>query len=185
MKLCAAVYLAVLAASVAWFAARKADAVTPPIAGVRLPRRGFVANLASLYAGGRVRASGYDGFRHHHPLFAIDEEEHPTPEEKWASLAGDSSLEVLLAGRAQVRWVTLTLAGAFETPLYTSRDFDVVCLQNGREVARVRQRGNQVARPKILVDCPPVDSVRVEFPARAAPLDRGRVYEIEVWGALE
>ncbi len=186
MRLIGALYVAVVLLSVGVFALRDPDVLTPTIASARVPPRGDLTNLADFRSGARLRVNNYDVFRGHHPLFAIDGETHPTTEEKWASLPGSPPfLEVILPGRADLRRVRLTLGGAFEPAAYTSRDFDLICVRDVAEVGRVSLRNNLEARPDVLLGCPSTDQVRVEFVPAPPPLDRARVYEIEVWGLLE
>jgi hypothetical protein len=89
---------------------------------------------------------------------------------------------VLLAAPSTVVWAQLTLAGAYERPELTTRDFDVACSRGGVELKRVRVRGNRDARPRVELGCAAVDRVRIEFPPSAPPLDRARLYEVELWG---
>jgi hypothetical protein len=178
MKLAAAIYLAVLLVFVGRLAARS-PVVGVPRTGGETPRPGYVVNLAARSAGARVESSDYDVFNGHHPLYAIDEEPSPTPEEKWASLRTPAWLEVILAAPSDVEWVRLTLAGAHEDASFNVRDFDVVC--GGQ---RIRVRGNSDPRPRVLLGCAGADRVRFEFPSAPPPLDRARVYEAEVWGAV-
>jgi hypothetical protein len=187
MRAAAAIYVAVVLALAARMAARSPEVVTPP-SGIAAPRPGFVLNLAGRSAGARVEVSDYDRFRGHHPLYAIDEEANPTLEEKWASLprrdGRPARFDVLLAAPAAVQWVRLELAGAHEPEAFTQRDFDVACLLRGAEVRRVQVRGNHAPRPRFPVECT-ADRVRFELPQAAPPLDRARVYEVEVWGAIQ
>lgn len=161
---------------------------SPPLVGTQPVRRGLVTNLAAARVGARVVVSSYDPFAGHHPLFAIDEELAPTPQEKWATLPSRDGraawLEVELPAAARLDWATLTLAGAYEPAAYTPQRLDVVCRDEaGQELQRIVVQGNRAASLKVRLDCDATRRVRVEFPPAAPPLDRARLYELELWGA--
>jgi hypothetical protein len=189
MKWVGWIYGALVTSLMVRFAVHTPKILTPTVQPFEVPRRGFVMNLASLSAGARVEVSDYDVYHHHHPLYAIDEEPNPSIEEKWASLShrdGTAAwLDVILAASAEVRLVRLALAGSPEGAELNARDFDLVCLRRDAETRRIRVRGNLDPKPKVLLDCPATTRVRIEFPPAPPPLDRARLYEIEVWGSVE
>ncbi len=164
--------------------------VQSPVLSTAQPvRRGLLTNLAAARVGARVVASGYDPFAGHHPLFAIDEELAPTPQEKWATLPASGGraawLEVELPAAARIDWATLTLAGAEEPAAHTAQRLEVGCRDDaGVETRRIIVQDNRARSLKVRLDCDATRRVRVEFPAAAPPLDRARLYELELWGAV-
>jgi hypothetical protein len=189
MKWLGGVYAAAVLVLVARFAWSTPEIATPLIQPFEVPRRGFVLNLAARSAGARVQVSDYDVYRGSHPLYAIDEEPSPAADEQWASLphrdGSPAWLDVILAARSDVRWVKLALAGSRADSEPSARDFDLVCVRAGAEIGRARVRGNVDARPRVLLGCPSTDRVRLEIRPAPPPLDRARLYEIEVWGAVQ
>lgn len=174
-----------------WALRRPPPVTTPRIASfgaLSAPRErasGADANVGSFRSGATVRASSWDWFRRHHPLFAIDGEPHPTPIEKWASAPADRApwLEVHLAKPARVSRVVLVLATDPTSPILSG--YVVRCLAGGRELARETVSTNR--RPEVVhaLHCEGADVVRVEMDlGTSAPLDAARIYEIEVWGSL-
>jgi len=181
-------YAALMAFGLALYAA-DSPAVDPHPARAAAPLASSMAtgptNLAHVSSGGRVTASSYYAFAHHHPLFVIDGREAPTPLEKWSSHPDDRApwLEVAFAERADVGAVRLVLAGAHESPAATMRDVTIRCLRDGAAFFERSLTDNVDPRPEVAVACLGADAVRVEFgvsPAGEQPLDVARVYELEV-----
>jgi len=182
-------YLVVVGAATAAFAGRRPIVETPEYA-VPAPVPGVRADFAAVSAGAVVRVSSFEWFRSHHPLYAIDGQDRPERTEKWATPQRDRDpwIEIRLAVRVDVDEMDLDLAGAFEDPAFTNRDYVVRCLRDeGADETLVYEwivRGNTDAHPKHRLNCPGTDRVRVEFQVEpiGQPRDVARIYEIAVWG---
>ncbi|MBI5500384.1 MAG: hypothetical protein HY907_09085 [Deltaproteobacteria bacterium] len=182
-------YLAVVGAATAVFASRRPTPETPRYAAPA-PAPGVRANFAALSAGAVLRVSSYDWFHSHHPLYAIDELVKPEKTEKWATVQKDRApwLEIKLAVRADLDELALVLAGAFEDKSFTNREFRVRCLRDERDGGTVVREhvvhGNTDAQPKLPLDCPATDRVRIEFQVERVgkSADVVRLYEVSVWG---
>lgn len=178
-------YTALIAAAVVLFVTRHAEVVTPAFANEAAA--GELVDLASPAAGATLRVSSYDLFRSHHPLYAVDGEEHPLEVEKWATLTDDRQpfLEVHFAGPAQLERVALDLAGVREPVEYSMSDFTVTCLRDGEPVGERAVHDNHEVRVELELDCQATDTVRVDFTVfDEGPLQVVRLYELEAWGRL-
>jgi hypothetical protein len=140
-------------------------------------------NWASMHGGARARASIWDHFRGHHPLFAIDGEAQPAEIEKWASLATTPSpwIEILLPGLHDVEEVVIRHAGWRERAAYTNRRYTVRCFRGEQSVAEVAVADNTAAVARHPIDCRSTDRVVVAFDCTIGePV--ARIYEVEAWG---
>lgn len=155
--------------------------VPPPIEGARL-------NLASQRHAARVRASSYDPFAQHHPVFAIDGRRVGPLLEKWASAGSDRApwIEVLLPAPSRVDQVVVVHAGHVEDAVYTTDRYTVRCLLEGGEAGRVDVHANTASIARHPLGCERADSVRLDFIVgdRSGPRGVARIYEIEVIGEV-
>lgn len=155
--------------------------VAPPAPGDRL-------NLALQRYGARVRASSYDPFAQHHPVFAIDGRRTGPLLEKWASAGRDRApwLEVLLPRPARVDEVVIVHAGHVEDSAYTMARYSVRCLRSGEVAGRVDVNGNAEPIARHPLPCDRADAIRIDFAVgdRSGPRGVARIYEVEVLGEV-
>ena len=140
-------------------------------------------NWAEAWRGGQVRASGWDHFRSHHPLYLIDGESHPTTTEKWATRAEDPFpwAEVVFPTTRNIDEIVLRLAGWRESPDFTNDRFIIRCLRGDELVNEIGVLDNTEPIARYTLSCPDTDRVWVWFDC-TGPVDVGRLYEIEAWG---
>jgi len=159
-----ALYGVVVLAGVVTWMGREPEILTPAFAH-QTPSSGD-ARLSPWQYGGRVRASSYQWFYGHHPLFAIDGVTRPERMERWSSAPRDREpwLESVLPSRSDVSQVFMSLSGAF--PQHggePARHFAVSCHRGDDEVFRVEREDNIEVSLTMHVTCPDVDRVRVTF----------------------
>jgi len=140
-------------------------------------------NWAEVWRGGRVRASGWDWFRSHHPLYLIDAESHPTSVEKWATRAEDPFpwVEVLLEQPRDIDEIVLYHAGWRESPAYTNDRYVIRCFRGDEMVDELGVTDNTESVARYSLTCPDTDRIWVWFDC-TGPVDVVRLYEIEAWG---
>ena len=185
-------FIAILTGMLAYLS-RTPQIETPVVPTFSAPEPGVEQNLAHKDAGAVVRVSTFDNRGGHHPLFAIDGFKRPHSIQKWVSHKKDRQpwIEVQLHTQAQVNKIRLVLAGAFERPVFSMSDYDIRCIRINygmREVIAITSiRDNREARPEHELLCPDTDVIRIDFHVakRGQPLDIVRLFEIEVWGAIE
>lgn len=141
-------------------------------------------NWAALDSGGRVRASGYDHFRSHHPLYLIDGEANPTGIEKWASLSEEPTpwLEISLEEPRDLDEVVIYHAGWKEQAAFTNDRYTIRCFAGEDMVFEVGVLGNGEAIARHPVDCAGTDRIWVAFDCSSGLPDVARIYEIQAWG---
>jgi hypothetical protein len=139
------------------------------------------------YAKGlRIKASSWDWFHGHHPLFAIDGEESPTALEKWASHPSDRHPELVieLPSPTNVEAVVITHAGAFESDMYTLTDYVITCINaSGGDTEAMTVRNNHEAVASHRLHCRQASRLRISFlvePHEQSPRHVARIYEVEV-----
>lgn len=140
-------------------------------------------NWASLYAGARVRASSWDNFHSHHPLFLIDGEASPTELEKWASLPATPFpwLEILFSGRHEISELVIRHAGWRETTAYTNDRYTLRCYSGKVLLAEFEVKNNTAPVARHTIACSGADRLRVTFDC-TGPVNVARIYEVEAWG---
>ena len=166
-----------------WLARERPTTTTPAFAEEAASGADKETNFASMRAGAVVRASSWDPFRRHHPLFVIDEEPQPSRREKWAPLRADRTpwIEVRLTRPAHVNRVALTFAAG--TDASTVRAYTVRCFAGVRELATKWVDDERLPIVSHDLACDGADAVRVELDLTTHPVaDSAYVYEIEVWG---
>jgi hypothetical protein len=176
-------YLLILGIGIAAFLST--DTVTPftPAVAANSELLGDRVNWASLQSGARVRASGWEHFRSHHPLYLIDEEPDPSHEEKWASPTEQRFpwFEVVLDGERDIDVVTLRHGGWREGAEYTNDRYIIRCYRGDTLVSEVGILDNTAPVAEHDLACPAVDRIHVSFDC-SGRVDVARIYEIEAWG---
>lgn len=142
-------------------------------------------NWASVNHGGRVRASIWDPFRNHHPLYLIDQQSSPTETEKWASLSREPTpwVEVALPEVHDIEEIVLYHAGWREDSRLTNDRYLIRCYRGSLLVADLGVVDNREPIARHPLSCPGVDRIWVAFDCAGRSLDVARIYEIEAWGA--
>jgi hypothetical protein len=140
-------------------------------------------NLAALEYGPTVRASSMDRVNTFHPLYVVDGKTTPTPMEKWSSESHDEHpwIEVRWDRPRTVTRIVVAHAGAVESPVYTMRNYELVCLGAG-DGPSMKVTDNTQAVATHLVACPNASGVRIEFEREPGARAVARVYEVEAWG---
>ncbi len=159
---------------------------TPRFDSSMRSRAGARVNWASIRSGGRVRASGWDRFRNHHPLYLIDGEPYPGLVEKWATLREQrvAWIEILPDKPRSLSEITLFHAGWKENKGYTSRRYTIRCYRKDEMVAELRVTGNEEPIAHHPMECPDTDRVLIEFDRRASEADAViRLFEVQAWGS--
>lgn len=162
-------YFGILAAGVIAWMGPSAPAESE-LAGFEAPARGELANLASIYSGGRIRASSYDLTGAHHPTFAIDAEPAPESFERWSTHRDDATpwATLLFAGAADIELVRVHAADA------PPADFTVSC-SPGESVERPASNERQLATQ----GCLDVTELTLSLGEPET-----HITEIEAWGRL-
>lgn len=174
-KVAIAFYVAVTLLGFGRWALRRPGPTTTPEITVSASSDGRLP-LSHYTHGATVRASSWDAFRRHHPLFAIDGEPSPTPLERWVPAPSDRApwLEVRLATRVHVSEVRLVFSSG------RVRSYAVRALSGGAEVAAVRIDDNERHDVRHTIDRE-AETIRVEL-ARTPGSELVSLDEIEVWG---
>jgi hypothetical protein len=141
-------------------------------------------DLAAARYGPTLRVSSYlaDVYRQHHPAFLVDEREHPTVVEKWASDVGDRKpwVEIRWRGAHDVSRVVIEHAGSVEDPGFTARTYTLTCLTASGRGPVLAVSGNTDSVATHPLACTAAVGLRVDFVRDAT--DIVRVFEIAVWG---
>lgn len=142
-------------------------------------------NLALFTYGPTLSASSYDHWldHQHHPAFAVDGFEHPSPIEKWASSPGDRApwLEIAWERPALVDTVRLRHAGWKEAPQLTAERYSLTCIGGATDGRSFSVEHNVEPVVSHTVACDGATGLRLSIWPNG-PRKVVRLYEIEVWG---
>jgi hypothetical protein len=142
-------------------------------------------NLALFTYGPTVSASSYDHWldHQHHPAFAVDGFDHPSPTEKWASSPADRTpwLEIAWGRPALVDTVRLWHAGFKESPQLTAERYSLTCLGGAADGRSFSVEHNVEPVVSHTVACDGATGLRLSIWPNG-PRKVVRLYEIEVWG---
>jgi hypothetical protein len=181
-----ALYALALAVGIGTVALRDPVVATPqkPIIEEELDWSG---DLARWETGAVARASSYHNRGQHHPIFAIDGVRKPDHLlSKWTSWPDDRApwLAIDLPRATDIERVQIAHAGVREEGKYTVRDYQLVCLSDGREIRRQAILTDDPAVSTHTFECDAATTLRIEFVpgAPASPTGVVRIYEVEIYG---
>lgn len=161
--------------------------VATPAKNVTTEDLNWAGDLARWDAGAIARASSYHNRGQHFPVFAIDGKRDPGHGlAKWTSWPDDRApwLAVDLAAPTDVDRVSIAHAGIREHPRYNIRDYQLVCMAEGRELKRQAFTNRESGLVTHDFDCEAATTIRFEWSVgpREGPTGVARIYEIDVRG---
>ncbi len=182
----ALLYVSVVLFGLLEFSSRDGAAVTPAFRFD--PSATADTNPTSYRRGTVVRASSYDVFRHHHPLYAIDGERVPTELERWIPASNDMNpyLEFHFGQAVDFEAVRLQFRGASEASTPWPSHFGLRCysddVADSTPDSETVVEDNSEASPVVPLVCSQATVLRADFSQTEGEQPTVWLYEIEVIG---